>query len=276
MSDRLKGKVAWITGGASGMGQATARLFAAEGAKVAIVDVNQPAGQKNADEIGGGDDAIFTACDVSREAAVQSSIDKTVERFGQLDIIVNCAGIAHVRQLHEYSEAEWDQLMGVNLKSIFFSVKHGIAHLRARPRSYVVNVASISTYVAQGSTPAYSASKGAVLQLTRSIAADYAKDGLRCNCVCPGITDTPLLRYHMRTMPDPGAALARRLQRVPMGVALTPHDIARSILYFSTEDSAGITGTSLIIDGGYLSVAEWDNGGDTRFMHDVHQRDQQP
>src|SRR5207249_4861246 len=115
-------------------------------------------------------------CDVSREKEVQASIHKTVSHFDGLQILVNNAGIVHVKQLHEHTEKEWDQLMAVNVKSIFFSVKHGIAHLRRNRRSYVVNIGSISSFVGQGNTPAYTTSKGAVLMLSKSIALDYAKD----------------------------------------------------------------------------------------------------
>jgi NAD(P)-dependent dehydrogenase (short-subunit alcohol dehydrogenase family) len=261
MAGRLEGKIAWITGAASGMGEATARLFAAEGAKVALIDISPL--DHLASQI---PSSLPIPTDVANESQVQSSLDQTAKHFGPPHILINCAGIVHVKPLHEYAESEWDHLMAVNLKSIFFSVKHGIPHLRQHPRSYMVNVGSVGTFVGQPNTPAYTASKGAVLQLTRSIALDYASIGLRCNCVCPGITDTPMLRYHMRTMPDPDRALADRLRRVPTGVALTPHDIARNILFFSTEDSAGVTGTSLIVDGGYLAAAEWDNHGNTRFM----------
>jgi NAD(P)-dependent dehydrogenase (short-subunit alcohol dehydrogenase family) len=138
--------------------------------------------------------------------------------------------------------------------------------LRKNPRSYVGNIGSVGSFVGQSSTPAYTTSKGAVLMLSKSIALDYAADGLRSNCVCPGITDTPMLREHLDMHPDPDAALQNRLRRVPMGVALTPHDIAKAVLYFSCEDSAGITGASLTIDGGYLTAAEWENPGKTRFM----------
>jgi NAD(P)-dependent dehydrogenase (short-subunit alcohol dehydrogenase family) len=118
-----------------------------------------------------------------------------------------------------------------------------------------VNIGSISSFVGQANTPAYTTSKGAVLQLSRSIALDYAADGVRCNCICPGITDTPMLREHLG--PNADAALAERLHRVPMGVALTPHDVAKAAMYFACEDSSGITGTSLTIDAGYLAAAEW-------------------
>jgi NAD(P)-dependent dehydrogenase (short-subunit alcohol dehydrogenase family) len=151
------------------------------------------------------------------------------------------------------------------VKSIFLAMKHGIEHLRRNKRSYVINIGSVGSFTAQSSTPAYTASKGAVLQLSRSIALDYAVDGVRCNCVCPGITDTPMLRYHLDKTGDAEAVLAKRLRRVPMGVALSPHDIAKAVLYFSCEDSAGITGTSLVVDAGYLTAAEWDTDH-TRFM----------
>jgi NAD(P)-dependent dehydrogenase (short-subunit alcohol dehydrogenase family) len=121
-----------------------------------------------------------------------------------------------------------------------------------------VNVGSISSFVGQALTPVYTTTKHAIVGLTKSIALDYAADGIRCNCVCPGITDTPMLREHLNMNADPEAALRERLRRVPMGVPLTPHDIAKSILYFSCEDSAGVTGTSLVVDAGYLTAAEWD------------------
>jgi NAD(P)-dependent dehydrogenase (short-subunit alcohol dehydrogenase family) len=268
MSGRLENQVAWITGGASGMGEATAKLFVREGASVAVADFNEQHGNRVVDEIArdAKGKAFFSKCDVSKEDQVKRSIDDTVARFGSLQMIVNCAGIAHVKTLEEYSEAEWDQLMGVNVKSIFFATKHGMRHLRANDRSYMVNIGSVSSFVGQRGTPSYTTSKGAVLQLSRSIALDYAADGLRCNCICPGITDTPLLRYHMRGEKDYETTLAERVRRVPMGVPLTPHDIARNVLFFCTEDSAGVTGTSLVVDGGYLAAAEWETEGRTKFM----------
>ncbi len=267
MTSKLANQIAWIGGGASGMGEATARLFAAEGAAVAIADVQVERGERLAKQIqASGGRVIFLQTDVAQEAAVRTSIERTVATFGGLQTIVNCAGIVHVKLLHEYSEAEWDQLMGVNVKSIFFSIKHGWPHLQKNRRSYVVNIGSISSFVGQASTPAYTASKGAVLQLSRSIALDYAAGGLRCNCVCPGITDTPLLRYHISKSPDPAAALGERLRRVPTGVVLTSDDIARAVLYLSCEDSSGVTGTSLTVDGGYLAAAEWQTPPTTAFM----------
>jgi NAD(P)-dependent dehydrogenase (short-subunit alcohol dehydrogenase family) len=264
MAKRLEGQVAWISGGASGIGEATARLFAAEGARVAIADVDGDRGPRLEAAIRtSGGDAIFSECDIVREDDVRESIEQTAARFCGLQIVVNCAGVAHVKRLHAYSAAEWDQLMAVNVRGIFFSIKHALKHLQANSQSYMVNVGSISSFVGQADTPAYTASKGAVLSLSRSIALDYAADGLRCNCICPGITDTPMLRQHLHAAKDPAGTLAARLARVPLGRALSPHDIARNILYLSCEDSAGVTGTSLVVDGGYLATAEWQSSNIT-------------
>ncbi|MCA9068600.1 MAG: SDR family oxidoreductase, partial [Planctomycetaceae bacterium] len=147
-------------------------------------------------------------------------------------------------------------------KSIFFSLKHAFPHFSRSERSYLVNVGSISSHVGQRLTPAYTTSKGAVLSLTQSIALDYAAIGLRCNCVCPGITDTPMLREHLNQTPDPAATLKQRVRRVPLNRAIRPEEVARAILYLSCEDSAAINGTSLVVDGGYLAAAEWDTADD--------------
>jgi len=227
---------------------------------VVIADVLGESGRQLADEINaGGGRALFSQCDVSDESQVSGSIDATVSQFGGLQTVVNCAGIVQVGLLHEYSEADWDHLMGVNVKSIFFAIKHAIEHLRKHDRSYMVNVGSISSFIGQAATPAYTTSKGAVLSLTQSIALDYAATGLRCNCVCPGITDTPMLRRHLGTTPDPEATLRDRVRRVPLNRLMRPDEIAGTIVYLCCEDSAGVTGTSIVVDGGYLAAAEWNS-----------------
>ena len=256
---RLAGQTAWISGATKGIGEGAALLFAQHGAAVAVIGRNEDDGRRVLRAIKRkGGKAVFIPCDVTREAEVRASIEQTVCTFGGLQILVNNAGIVDVRMLHDYTAEQWDRVMDVNLKSMFFAFKHAFPHLRKNRRGYVVNVGSISSFVGQSSTPVYTASKRAVLQLSRSIALDYARYGIRCNCVCPGITDTPMLRQHLKATADPEAHLAERLNRVPLHVALTPSDVAKSILYFSCEDSAGITGTSLIVDAGYLAAAEWD------------------
>ncbi len=255
---KLAGQTAWISGATKGIGEGAALLFAQEGATVAVIGRNEEDGRRVLRAIKRKrGKAIFVRCDVTREDEVRASMDQTVAAFGGLHILVNNAGIVDVRMLHDYTAEQWDLVMDVNLKSMFFAFKHAFPHLRKHRRAYVVNVGSISSFVGQGSTPVYTASKGAVLQLSRSIALDYARYGIRCNCVCPGITDTPMLRQHLNTAADPEAHLAERLNRVPLNIALTPLDIAKSILYFSCEDSVGITGTSLTVDAGYLAAAEW-------------------
>ncbi len=257
---RLAGKVAWISGATSGIGEATARLFAREGAKVALAGRRVALSRRIAKELKAeGHEALPLACDVSLESQVRNSLRRTAARFGRLDILVNNAGMVDVKPLHKYSGSDWDHVMNVNVKSMFFAVKHALAYLRRSQSACIVNVGSISSFVGQALTPVYTTSKHAIVGLTKSIALDYAAEGIRCNCVCPGITDTPMLREHLDTQPDPAAALATRLRRVPLGVSLTPNDVARSILFLSCEDSSGITGTTLIIDAGYLTAAEWDN-----------------
>jgi len=256
---RLDGKVAWISGATSGIGEATARLFAREGARVALIGRRLALSRKSAASLQAeGYEALAVACDVGSERQVRDSLQRTIARFGRIDILINNAGMVHIKPLHRYTGREWDRVMGVNVKSMFFSLKHALPHLRRARRSWVVNVGSISSFVGQSLTPVYTASKPAIVGLTRSIALDYAAEGIRCNCVCPGITDTPMLREHLNTQPDPEAALAARLRRVPLAVALTPEDVARAILFLSCDDSSGITGTTLVIDGGYLTAAEWD------------------
>lgn len=266
----LEGQVAWISGATSGIGEATARLFAAEGAKVALVGRRHELSERIAQEIrADGGQALAIACDVSQSDQVRESIEQTVQEFGGLQSVINNAGMVQVKSLEACSEQDWDFVMAVNVKSMFLVTKYAMPHLRNSRRSYIVNIGSISSFVGQASTPIYTTSKHAVMGLTRSIALDFATDGVRCNCVCPGITDTPMLREHLDSTPDPEATLAGRLRRVAMGVALTPKDVAKSILFFSCEDSSGITGTSLTIDCGYLTAAEWDTTGKTAFMEPI-------
>ena len=156
---RLKDQVAWVSGAASGMGAAIARRFASAGAKILAVDVQQELGEEVVAQIhSAGGEAIFASCDVARGADVANSVEAAVAAFGGLNIVVNCAGIVHLGRLHEYDEEDWDYLMGVNAKSIFLSVKYAVPHLTQNARSYVVNIGSVSSFIGQGSTPAYTAS----------------------------------------------------------------------------------------------------------------------
>jgi NAD(P)-dependent dehydrogenase (short-subunit alcohol dehydrogenase family) len=206
---------------------------------------------------GGNELAILG--DVSHEDDVRRAISDTVEVFGGLHHLVNNAGIVVVKPLVECSEAEWDRVMAVNVKSIFLTVKHALPYLKQAEAATIVNMASVSSFVGQANTPSYVASKGAVMMLTKALALDYAQYGIRVNCICPGITDTPLFRYHVNQSEDQEATLNSRAARVPLGRFLTPRDIANAALYLSIEDSSGITGIAHLVDAGYLAAAEWDN-----------------
>ena len=174
---RLEGKVAWISGATSGIGEATARLFAREGAKVALVGRRLALSRKIAGELKeDGGEALPIACDVSNERQVRDSIRRTVRQFGRLDIVINNAGMVHIKPLHEYTARQWDHVMNVNVKSMFFAAKHAIPQLRRSGRGYIVNVGSISSFVGQALTPVYTTTKHAVVGLTKSIALDYAAD----------------------------------------------------------------------------------------------------
>jgi NAD(P)-dependent dehydrogenase (short-subunit alcohol dehydrogenase family) len=259
MSGRLAGQAAWVSGGASGIGAAVVRRFAAEGAAVAFVDIQQEPGRRlEAEVASSGGSALFLPCDVASEEQVARSIEQTARWAEGLSILVNAAGVVDVRPLEATTGEQWDRLMAVNVKGVVFSVKHALPHFRKLDRSHVVNIGSISSLVGQAGTPAYTASKAAVLGLSRSIALDYAAIGLRCNCVCPGITDTPMLRRHLAAGGDARGVLGKRLRRVPLGRVLHPDEVARAVLYLACEDSAGVTGTSLVVDAGYTAAAEWD------------------
>ncbi|WP_152266707.1 SDR family NAD(P)-dependent oxidoreductase [Agriterribacter humi] len=254
MSQRFTNKVVWVSGAAQGIGRGIAEYFAEAGAKVALIDIKKKEGSEVAESIrSGGGIAEFFFCDLNVEESIHSSIENTVKFFGDLHILVNNGAVNFVKDLHEYSSEEWDWQMSVNLKAIFLSFKYAYAHLRKHASSHIVNIGSVSSFVGQAKTPGYIAAKGAVIMLTKSIAIDYASEGIRCNAVCPGITDTPMLRAHMGNDVD----IQERLQRVPGGRMLKPKEIAGSVAYLCCDDSAGVTGISLIVDGGYLATAEW-------------------
>ncbi len=258
--NRLKGKTAWISGSTSGIGAATTELFAKEGANVIIVGRRTDKANSLAQKINENNgSAIAFECDVTKEKMVKNSIETGAEHFGGLDIVINNSGMVDVKALHLYDSECWDMVMSTNLKSMFYSFKYAYPYLKKNKNSSIVNIGSISSFVGQAETPVYTTSKHAVLGLTRSIALDYAKNGIRCNCICPGITDTPMLWQHIDNDNNGFERLKQRLKRVPLGKALQPLDVAKSILFLSCDDSSGITGTSLTIDAGYLTAAEWEN-----------------
>ena len=250
--------VAVVTGAASGIGRSVASQFAQAGASVAMLDRNHEQGKAVCLDLQArGHSCEFYPADVSIEAQVASVIKSLAARFGGISCLVNNAGIVLVKDVEACSVADWDRVFDVNVKSIFLMVKYCLPFLRRSKGASIVNVSSVSGLVAQKGTPAYVASKGAVLMLSKALALDLAGDGIRVNCVCPGITDTPMLRAHANSTEDPERTLRERTSRVPMARMLSPDEIADAVLYLASERASGITGTELLVDGGYLATAEW-------------------
>jgi NAD(P)-dependent dehydrogenase (short-subunit alcohol dehydrogenase family) len=251
---RLDGKVALITGGGSGMGRVASRLFASEGAKVVLTDVADPAGEAVAAEIGAaGGEAAFVHADVSKEADTKAMVDAAVDRFGRLDVLYNNAGVMMSADgsVDSTDESVWDTTLAVNVKGVAFGCKYGVPAMIASGGGSIINVASFVAWLgAATSQTAYTASKGAVLAMTREIAVEYARKGIRCNALCPGPIDTPLLA---ELLSDP-ARRQRRLVHIPMGRLGQAEELAKAALFLASDDSSYMTGTSLIVDGGITAA----------------------
>jgi NAD(P)-dependent dehydrogenase (short-subunit alcohol dehydrogenase family) len=256
---KLKGKVAIVTGAASGIGLASARLFAKEGAKVVLVDVQEHMGERAArDIVAEGNEAVFARTDLSREAEVRQMVEETVARWGRIDVLFNNAGIVMVKRLEDMSEQEWDRIMAINVKATFLAIKYVAPVMRRGGGGAILNTGSIGSMIGQLNTPAYIATKGAIAMLSKTLALDYGRDRIRVNCLCPGITDTPMLREHLGHGPEGEAKIQQRLSRVPTGEILQPEDLARAALYLVCDDSLGVTGINHLVDGGMLAAAEYD------------------
>ena len=246
---RLHDKIALITGGASGMGQSEAVLFAKEGAKVVVADVLETEGQKVADSLGGA--GRFVRLDVTSEAAWQQAIAAAVSAFGKLDILVNNAGISGTFDPDTLSTSAWDRLMDVNAKGTFLGMKHAIPAMEKAGGGAIVNISSVSGFVGQnGIHMAYNASKGAVRLMTKSAAVQYARSGIRVNSVHPGVL--PAMRSSKATA-DP-AFRQKMLAGVPMRREGRVEEVAYAVLFLASDEASYITGTELVVDGGWLAV----------------------
>lgn len=251
---RLRGKVALITGAASGIGRTAANLFAAEGAKVVIADVTARTGEEAAQEIRStGGEAAFIRADVSRAADVEAMVRFTVERFGGLHVLYNNAGIFHAEDAGTVETAEevWDRVVDINLKGVWLGCKYGLPALLRSGGGSIINVASFVALMG-AATPqiAYTASKGGVLAMTREIAVEYARKGIRANALCPGPIETPMLA---ELLSDPQRR-ARRLVHIPIGRFGQAEEIARAALWLASDESSLMTGASLVVDGGITAA----------------------
>ena len=248
---RLESKVALITGAASGIGRATAVLFAREGAGVAVLDVDEDGGAETARVIGDcGGRAVFWRTDVSQEADVRAAVEASVKEFGRVDILVNNAGIVNMAGAIDTSLEDWDRVLNVNLRGVFLCCKHAIPHMIRQGGGSIVNVASIGSLVAVMAHAAYNASKAGVVGLSRQMALDYGPSNVRINCVCPTSTDTPLVR-------KAGAgsrALKAMAELHPLRRITEPEDIAYAALFLASDEARSITGVVLPVDAGWTVV----------------------
>ena len=247
---RLENKVAIVTGAGSGIGHATANLFAKEGAKVVVADIESSLGKETVEEISkNGGTAVQAVADVSKADEVRAMIKTCIANFGKLDILFNNAGIEGPRGLlWKMKEDDWNRVIDVNLKSVFLGCKYAIPHMK-RTKGSIINTASELGLVGSTSHPAYSASKGGIIALTRSLALQCAPYGIRVNCICPGATETPLLvRFVGEKQRE--RELRKVTQEIPLRRLGKPIDIAYAALYLASEESSFVTGSILVVDGG--------------------------
>jgi NAD(P)-dependent dehydrogenase (short-subunit alcohol dehydrogenase family) len=248
---RLEGKVALITGGGSGMGKVASELFANEGASVVLTDVNDQAGEATAGAI--GDRARYIHADVSDESDAEAMVAAAVDAFGRLDILYNNAGIMPLGDgsVTDNDTEIWDEVLAVNVKGVAFGCKFGIRAMLENGGGSIINVASFVAWMgAATSQTAYTASKGAVLAMTREIAVEYARQGVRCNALCPGPIETPLL---LALLSDEEKK-QRRFVHIPMGRLGRAEELAKAALFLASDDSSYMTGASLIVDGGITAA----------------------
>ena len=247
---RLKDKVAIITGAASGIGKATAKLFAEHGAKIVIADIDEEGSRQTIANIQEkGNNTTYVVTDVTISNNTTRMVQETVKRHGKLDILINSAGIAMRLPVAELSEEDWHRCLDVNLTGVFLSSKAAIPEMQKNGSGSIINMSSIYGIVGANVRAAYVASKGAVTNLTRGMALDYAKDNIRVNCICPGFVETPLVAGVVKT-PEEYQTLANKhpLQRLGK-----PEEIAYGALYLASDESAFVTGIALPIDGGYTA-----------------------
>ena len=247
---RLKDKVAIITGAASGIGKATAILFAEHGAKIVVADIDEHGANQTVTDIQEADnEAIYVQTDVTISGDTKRMVQETVKTYGKLDILFNNAGIAMRLPVGELPEADWHRCLGVNLTGVYLCAKSVIPEMQKNGGGSIINMSSIYGIVGGDVRAAYVASKGGVTNLTRGMALDYAADNIRVNCICPGFVETPLVAGVVKT-PEEYRNLA---DRHPMRRLAQPEEIAYGALYLASDESAFVTGIALPIDGGYTA-----------------------
>src|SRR6202521_571342 len=251
---RIAEKVALITGAASGIGRATALLFAREGAAIALADVNAHAGRRVAAEIvQSGERAFFEPVDVARAADCQRLVERAIREFGRIDILFNNAGIIRRATVLELSEEDWDRVMAVNVKSIYLLSREVIPHMQKAGGGTIINTASGWGLAGGAKAAVYCASKGAAVLLTKAMAIDHGPQNIRVNCICPGDTDTGMLREEAQQLGEENSRFLAESAKRSLGRGGTPEEIAQAALYLASDGSSFVTGTALVVDGGGLA-----------------------
>ncbi len=238
---KLQGKVAVITGGASGIGAATAKLFSEHGAKLVLVDLQEDLGTSFAQEL---PDAIFVKADVTNEEQVANVFEKAKEAYGQVDVVFNNAGIGKVTPTHEVSYDEWRKTVAVDLDGVFLVAREAIRSFQQTGGGVIVNTASMYGWVGSPGSAAYNAAKGGVVNFTRSIGLEYAEHNIRVNALCPGFIDTPII-------PEESKDILKHM--TPMKRLGQSEEMAKAVLFLASDDSSFMTGASLVVDGGYTA-----------------------
>jgi len=253
------GKVALVTGGALGMGRGTALEFARQGARVAIADIDPVAGPRTAAEIQG--EGLFVEADLARAADCERVVRATVDRFGGLDVLFNNVGIQPLdsyRNAEDTSEEMWDRILGVNLKSYFLMAKFAIPELRKRGGGVIINNASVQGLQSMKGVPAYAASKGGVLSLTRQMAVEYSAERIRVLAICPGTIDTEMVRTAAAAEGgDIEATIAKWGETAPIRRVGQPQDIANVVTFLASDQASFMTGEYVCVDGGYMALGAW-------------------
>lgn len=251
---KLADRVAVVTGGASGIGAASARLFAAEGARVALVDQDSEGLAGVANDIASkGGDALAITADVSSDALARAGVADVMAKWGRIDVLLTAAGMSTGGTVDAIDEAAWDRTFAVNVKGTFLWIHHAIQPMIAAQSGAIVTIGSQLAQASPGKNAAYIASKGAIASFTKTMAVDHALQGIRVNALMPGVIDTPMPARSLKRYADPDAMRAYWKERHPMGRIGQPEEVARAALFLASDDSSFITGTLLFVDGGWTA-----------------------
>ncbi|HEV7846975.1 MAG TPA: SDR family oxidoreductase [Thermoleophilaceae bacterium] len=250
----MDGKRGVVTGAASGLGREVARLFAREGASVVVADMNADGAEAVAAEItDAGGTAVAHATDVTKEDQIVAALERCESDWGGLDFVINNAGVQLEKALHETTNEEYDWIFDVNVRAVFWGCKHAVLKMRESGGGTIVNTASALSLVSDPFLPVYTGSKHAVLGLTRSVGVAYAADGIRCNCVCPGDMQTPMIEKYWEATGDPEKAREEMNAMYPAGRIGQPGEVAHAILFLASEEASYVNGSFMQVDGGLLS-----------------------